>query len=77
MLIFLCSLLIASLQEPVEIPFFKETPEIDGVISEGKWINDKIFCVIEDKPSIGNVIYLGGRYPEKMLFFKCTHRFML
>lgn len=38
---------------------------------------EKLFLVCEYKPSIGNVIYIGGRYPEKMLFFKFTHRFAL
>lgn len=44
---------------------------------EYKMTDDRFFGVIEYKPSIGNVIYLGGRYPEKLLFFKFTHRFML
>lgn len=37
----------------------------------------KIFLVCEYKPSIGNVIYLGGRYPENLIFFKFTHRFSI
>ncbi|MGE3063765.1 MAG: sugar-binding protein [bacterium] len=37
----------------------------------------KIFFVCEYKPSVGNVVYLGGRYPENLIFFKFTHRFTL
>lgn len=44
---------------------------------EYETLKDRYFGVVEYKPSIGNVIYLGGRYPEKLLFFKFTHRFML
>jgi hypothetical protein len=38
---------------------------------------NRIFAVIQYKPSVGNVIYFGGRYPEKLIFFKFTHRFRL
>ena len=44
---------------------------------EYETLEDRYFGIVEYKPSIGNVIYLGGRYPEKLLFFKFTHRFML
>lgn len=40
-------------------------------------IENRIFGIIQYKPSVGNVIYFGGRYPEKLIFFKFTHRFML
>lgn len=46
-------------------------------INEYEISDNKIFGVIEYNPSIGNTIYLGGRYPEKMVFFKFTHRFIL
>lgn len=39
--------------------------------------DEKLFLVCEYKPSVGNVIYVGGRYPENLLFFKFTHRFAL
>lgn len=36
---------------------------------------NKFFGVLTYKPSPGNVIYFGGRLPEKMIFFKFSHRF--
>ncbi len=45
--------------------------------TEYKISEKKIFGVVEYNPSIGNTIYLGGRYPSKMIFFKFTHQFIL
>lgn len=50
---------------------YNDTDEEQGTFE------NRYFGVMEYKPSIGNVIYLGGRYPEKLLFFKFTHRFIL
>ncbi len=35
---------------------------------------DKLFGIITYKPSLGNVIYFGGKYPERLIFFKFSHR---
>jgi len=55
--------------------------KINAVFADYYWDSDnnidddKFFGVIEYKPSPGNVIYFGGRLPEKMIFFKFSHRF--
>lgn len=49
----------------------------EGYISENEEHeqNRTLFFVTEYKPSLGNVVYIGGRYPDKTIFFKFTTRF--
>jgi len=44
---------------------------IDGTMHEQ---NKTLFFITEYKPSVGNVVYLGGRYPDNTIFFKFTTR---
>jgi len=43
----------------------------DGTMHEQK---KTLFFITEYKPSVGNVVYLGGRYPDNTIFFKFTTR---
>ncbi|MBN1150541.1 hypothetical protein JXA84_04895 [candidate division WOR-3 bacterium] len=36
---------------------------------------DKFFALLTFKPSTGDAVYFGVRFPEKLVFFKFTHRF--
>lgn len=37
--------------------------------------DDNFFALLTFKPSTGDVIYFGIRFPEKLVFFKFSHRF--
>lgn len=57
-----------------QIAYF--APGYADYTEEEQDIENNLFGVIEYKPSIGNVIYVGGRYPEKLFFFKFTNRLL-
>ncbi len=47
-----------------------------GFAPDQETVERKLFALITYKPANGDVIYIGARYPEKMAFFKFTHRFL-